>query len=207
MTHTFTSKITRREDQIEFIEGGKSIFTIENTQSQKRLTYRVDKVDTDKYQVSAFTGSDNTSKTSYRIIGWIVNGKFTTEQDRNEVITKTLEQGKCNTWTKGFLENIKTRTTLTVKQQVMYEKACRKNIVTLMDTDTVNTKSFQWMWNTLSNGMLPEMVSFYHEGMCCHCTRRLTVPASIITGYGPSCANNVGKGGLWTSLNKSFPAK
>lgn len=33
-----------------------------------------------------------------------------------------------------------------------------------------------------------EQSEFWHEGRCCRCARRLTVPSSIASGIGPECA-------------------
>jgi hypothetical protein len=37
-------------------------------------------------------------------------------------------------------------------------------------------------------------VEFWHEGQCCRCGRKLTVPESIASGLGPECAGKVGGG-------------
>jgi len=36
-----------------------------------------------------------------------------------------------------------------------------------------------------------EQVEFWHEGRCCRCGRRLTVPESIASGVGPECATKM----------------
>ena len=59
-----------------FIFAGKAIFTITNTNTGNRFTYRVRKAkDNDIYFVSVLTGSDNTS--SYSFIGYIKKGFLT----------------------------------------------------------------------------------------------------------------------------------
>ncbi len=40
---------------------------------------------------------------------------------------------------------------------------------------------------------LPAPAAIYHEGRCGRCGRPLTVPESILTGFGPDCAELVGK--------------
>jgi hypothetical protein len=39
---------------------------------------------------------------------------------------------------------------------------------------------------------LLEQAEWWHEGVCGRCGRRLTVPESIATGFGPECAGKVG---------------
>lgn len=36
-----------------------------------------------------------------------------------------------------------------------------------------------------------DQVEFWHEGRCCRCGRRLTVPDSIASGIGPECAGKM----------------
>lgn len=39
---------------------------------------------------------------------------------------------------------------------------------------------------------LPAPAAVYHEGRCGRCGRPLTVPESIVTGFGPDCAERMG---------------
>ena len=50
-------------------------------------------------------------------------------------------------------------------------------------------KAFQWFWNVLDGerGDLLERLEFWHEGKCGRCSRPLTVPSSILSGFGPEC--------------------
>lgn len=49
-------------------------------------------------------------------------------------------------------------------------------------------KAFQWFWTTLlKEKSLPKKVKFYHSGRCGRCGRKLTVPKSIESGFGPEC--------------------
>lgn len=50
-------------------------------------------------------------------------------------------------------------------------------------------KAFDWFWRHIAN--LPANVKVYHEGKCARCGRRLTVPESIESGYGPECIQMV----------------
>ncbi len=54
--------------------------------------------------------------------------------------------------------------------------------------DALSFKAFNWLnnfWNSSSE--LPEDVKVHHEGRCGRCGKRLTVPESIQTGFGPEC--------------------
>lgn len=39
---------------------------------------------------------------------------------------------------------------------------------------------------------VPSWLEFYHEGSCCMCGRKLTVPESIASGIGPECEGKAG---------------
>ncbi len=52
-------------------------------------------------------------------------------------------------------------------------------------------KAFAWFNNRMNENNLPESVEVHHEGKCGRCGRKLTVPESIVAGYGPECINLV----------------
>ena len=47
--------------------------------------------------------------------------------------------------------------------------------------------AFMWAWKKLSGGIMPEGMQVFHEGRCARCARRLTVPSSILSGFGEEC--------------------
>jgi len=54
-------------------------------------------------------------------------------------------------------------------------------------------QAFAWFLASLGRPgtELPEQLEFWHAGRCGRCGRRLTVPASIASGFGPECAGRV----------------
>lgn len=48
--------------------------------------------------------------------------------------------------------------------------------------------AFQWFFNHPES----DAIEVYHEGHCGRCGRKLTVPESVATGYGPDCAGQLG---------------
>ncbi len=48
--------------------------------------------------------------------------------------------------------------------------------------------AFQWTLGQLVAGKIPAPLEIWHEGRCGRCGRKLTVPSSIATGFGPECA-------------------
>jgi len=58
--------------------------------------------------------------------------------------------------------------------------------------DAMSNKAFAWLWARINGGhALPDTVEFWHEGRCCVCARKLTVPESIESGIGPICAGRL----------------
>lgn len=57
--------------------------------------------------------------------------------------------------------------------------------------DAPSAKAFSWLWQHRTAIPL-DRVSIHHEGKCCRCGRKLTVPSSIESGIGPECASIMG---------------
>lgn len=54
-----------------------------------------------------------------------------------------------------------------------------------------SARAFAWAWRQLQAGRLPEALEVWHEGRCGRCGRKLTVPESVRSGFGPECVNLV----------------
>lgn len=53
--------------------------------------------------------------------------------------------------------------------------------------------AFKCVWHWLVDlHRMPSNAQLWHEGRCGRCNRKLTVPTSIATGFGPECAGKVG---------------
>ncbi len=54
--------------------------------------------------------------------------------------------------------------------------------------------AFNWFWNhVVKNKHLPDnQIEIWHEGNCCRCGRKLTVPNSVAKGIGPECEKHMG---------------
>jgi hypothetical protein len=51
-----------------------------------------------------------------------------------------------------------------------------------------------WTWfcrHLFERDTVPDGLEVWHEGRCGRCNRKLTVPASIESGFGPECINYV----------------
>jgi hypothetical protein len=54
-------------------------------------------------------------------------------------------------------------------------------------------KALVWMVDAMANGraVLGSSLEVWHEGRCGRCGRKLTVPESVASGYGPECSRRV----------------
>ena len=59
--------------------------------------------------------------------------------------------------------------------------------------DAQSVKVFKFVLSQLLTNTLPDFIEVWHEGCCGRCGRRLTVPISIVTGFGPECVKLVAK--------------
>lgn len=59
--------------------------------------------------------------------------------------------------------------------------------------DAPSARAWAWAWPHLAAGRVPPALEVYHEGRCGRCNRKLTVPESIVTGFGPECAGRMAR--------------
>jgi hypothetical protein len=60
--------------------------------------------------------------------------------------------------------------------------------------DAPSMQAFDWAWRRLvkNQTLPPDLVEIWHEGRCGRCNRKLTVPSSIASGFGPECVGKLG---------------
>jgi hypothetical protein len=51
--------------------------------------------------------------------------------------------------------------------------------------------AFAFAWDRITKGHIPATLEVWHEGRCGRCNRKLTVPESVASGFGPECINHV----------------
>lgn len=69
----------------------------------------------------------------------------------------------------------------------------------LLTVTTNSLQIFQAFLRFVETGVLPNGVEFWHEGRCGHCGKKLTVPASLLSGFGPNC-----QGQRWKEANQQL---
>jgi hypothetical protein len=57
--------------------------------------------------------------------------------------------------------------------------------------DAPSAMAFAWFWDVFRQGRIPTTIELWHEGRCGRCSRVLTDPVSIKSGFGPECITKV----------------
>jgi hypothetical protein len=60
--------------------------------------------------------------------------------------------------------------------------------------DAPSARAFAWFWQAVQHPdgeQALSLIEVWHEGCCGRCGRKLTVPESIASGFGPECANHI----------------
>lgn len=60
-----------------------------------------------------------------------------------------------------------------------------------LSADSKPVKAISWVLAKLAANQEPAGVEIWHEGRCGKCGRKLTVPESIASGFGPECASQI----------------
>lgn len=179
-----------------FVGAGNAYFTLRNSATGGRVTYNVTREEDGTMTVRAFTGSDNSDRRHYSYLGTVgVGGRYTYAGPRAAVANLAAVAAETgNRWLAGFCASLAARNELTDRQKAVLRTECRKHGVdtAAVPFDDVRARGFAWFWRTLNGGTFPATFEFWHEGRCAACARRLTVPQSIATGFGPECAERLG---------------
>jgi hypothetical protein len=150
-----------------FVFAGRAIFTLENSKTGQRFTYKVEQAkarpeDAGRvlpFFVNVLTGSNNESDYSYLGCLW----------------------GDGTEW-----EGLGSQT----KPGALRYAHGRKSRIA---EDAPSAKGIAWLAGKLARGeSLGSTMKVYHEGRCGRCGRLLTVPSSIESGIGPVCAEMEG---------------
>ena len=199
---------------MEFVTGGNSMFTVKNIKTGNRATYKAIKPDIAGalFQVWVFTGDNNLRKSHYKCIGVVeANGRYRPYgwRDAAADLEAKMAQGLKGHWVDNrqkLVENTKEYGNPTANQEFRLRGACNKYGVAkpgeVPTSDTVRHAAFPWIWDQVRFGTnLPPVVEVWHEGACCRCGHKLSVPASIEIGHGPDCANVLGIYDEWKALD------
>ena len=74
---------------------------------------------------------------------------------------------------------------------IAYAGAYKHGVKSRIGSDAPSVTAFRWFWDHITRGSLPDGISVWHEGSCGRCGRKLTVPSSVMTGFGPECVKHI----------------
>lgn len=103
-----------------------------------------------------------------------------TKSDDGRVIFVGLLRGPDNTEDYSYLGYI--------RRDVYFHGGAKAKI----SVDADSAKAFDWSYRQLVKGAMPPQLEVWHEGSCGCCGRVLTVPESVASGFGPTCAARLG---------------
>ena len=181
------------------LKAGDSIVTLRNQATGGRVTYRVTAAGESLWEVRVFTGTDNSVKSHYTLIGEVQGSEYLARGEKQELRDLALalkKTSKPTTWLSThpeFMKRLWGGGSLSNAQEYRKQQALRDHGVDQgwrkVQGDKARLDGLPWLMARLQSGKgLPETVEVWHEGRCCRCARRLTVPESIILGLGPACA-------------------
>jgi len=141
---------------------------------------------TDADAISTFVLGGNAT---FTIVSVATGKRFTykvtaSKKDNDDRLFVKLMQGPCNETNYGYLGTI-----FQGSQRPYYRHGSKSRI----GSDAASAQAFSWLFPRLMHKHMPTNVEFWHEGRCCRCGRKLTVPESIESGIGPICAGRVSK--------------
>ena len=186
-------RITDVSEMANFAKAGNAYFTVRNNETGNRVTFNVARVkDSDDYVVRAFTGTDNMKRTHYSVLGRIdANGVYAHADKPALVVVAEKANIARWQWVIGLCARIEAAGgTMSAYQRNDFRFAARRFDVETagLPADDLKAKAFAWFWRVLNgSGNFPAGFEFWHEGRCCRCGKRLTVPESIQGGIGPEC--------------------
>ncbi len=75
---------------------------------------------------------------------------------------------------------------------MLYETGFRTTKASKVKANSPSVMALDWAIGNFVAGHMPSTLAIYHDGRCCVCGRKLTVPSSIASGIGPECASKGG---------------
>jgi hypothetical protein len=153
---------------LAFLLAGRAVVTLEKITDGHRNTYLVDQV-IDEVEVTDPKGGPSTTK-KIRRDKWFVSLLVGSDNNRNYKYLGFVDE---KSGARAF------RTTYGTKKN---KSASADNINLFGDV----------MAALVAGESLGHQVRIWHHGICGRCCKTLTVPASIATGVGPTCAKALG---------------
>ncbi len=147
-----------RDKQKEFMLAGNSRFTIYNSKSGNKFSFRVKKSKKDKFKGIFFVEVDTNLENRKRILE-----------------EKIFEDNKIkHSFQYNYVGYIKNERYIHSGKSKLSE-------------DSEYNKVFDWLFRNVCANMIPDEMEFFHNNHCARCGKTLRVPESIVSGFGPEC--------------------
>lgn len=102
------------------------------------------------------------------------------------------DRGRGPAWFVSLLTGPSNESDFTYIGMVGSDRAFRITQASRIPADTAPLVGFNWaLTQIVTRDAIPATLEIWHEGRCCKCGRKLTVPASIASGIGPECARRM----------------
>lgn len=99
----------------------------------------------------------------------------------------TFRVRKHNTNDIYFVSVLTQPDTYTFIGSIFKEGNYRHSVKSKISSSAQSVKVFDYVLRKLHTDSLSESIEVWHEGRCGRCNRKLTVPESIESGFGPEC--------------------
>lgn len=106
---------------------------------------------------------------------------------------KTPKESRSPIWFVSLLTGSDNETNFEYVGQIRNNGSFDHGRKSRISDDATSVKAFDWFWKMIqaNRSSVLEQAEIYHEGRCGRCGRKLTVPESVESGYGPECINHV----------------
>ena len=142
-----------------YLLGGNATFTLVSKSTDKRFTYRVKSAAKDR----SLNWSTNNQNRDFYFVSVLTGGDNESSYEYLGELIRIEPSGHAFKFRYGRKSKIR--------------------------EDAPSAKGFCWFFAQIEGFKdFDTKVEFWHEGKCCRCGRKLTVPESIASGIGPECA-------------------
>ncbi len=127
-------------------------------------------------------------------LDFILGGKsfvtFLNKKTDNRFTFKVVKHKKDDIYFVNVLTGPDIYTFIGTIRENRYNHSIKKSNISI---DSQSVKVFNYILSKLQSNNLPDFIEIYHDGRCGKCGKRLTVPTSIESGFGPDCIKYIKK--------------
>lgn len=122
-------------------------------------------------------------KSIFTIRNVVSGNRFTYKMTRK----KSLKEGEDDVVFVKVLSRPDNTSDYTFIGTVFRKETYRHSPKSPFGSEAMSSKAIEWVVRNVNS--LPPNIEVWHEGRCARCGRKLTVPESIQSGFGPECGS------------------